>query len=69
MRERYLGKCYGKSVKWLKENLEKEEETVDDRLVSEAEIKRDEWNRLKTFFDEIFKITRKILLLFHMEIY
>ena len=27
--------------------------TVDDRMFSDAESRRDEWNRLKPFFDEI----------------
>ena len=53
LRERNLGKCCGKSVQWLKENLEQQEKTIDDRLFSDAESRRDEWNRLKPFFDEI----------------
>ena len=53
LRERNLGRCCGKSVKWLRENLEKQERTVDDRLFFDAESRRDEWNRLKPFFDEI----------------
>lgn len=53
LRERNLGKCCGKSVQWLKENLEQQEKTIDDRLFSDAESRRDEWNGLKPFFDEI----------------
>ena len=53
LRERNLGKCVGKSVQWMKENKETIEKTVDDRLFSDAESKRDEWKRLKPFFDEI----------------
>ena len=53
LRERNLGRCCGKSVAWLRENLEKQERTVDDRLFSDAESRRDEWNRLKPFFDEV----------------
>ena len=53
LRERNLGRCCGKSVQWLRENLEMQEETIDDRLFSDAESRRDEWNRLKPFFDEI----------------
>lgn len=53
LRERNLGKCCGKSVEWLRENIEQQERTVDDRLFSDAESRRDEWNRLKPFFDEI----------------
>lgn len=53
LRERNLGRCCGKSVKWLRENLERQERTIDDRLFSDAESRRDEWNRLKPFFDEV----------------
>lgn len=51
LRERNLGKCCGKSVQWLRENMEQQEKTIDDRLFSDAESRRDEWNRLKPFFD------------------
>ena len=53
LRERNLGKCCGKSVQWLRENLEMQEKTIDDRLFSDAESRRDEWNRLRPFFDEV----------------
>jgi len=53
LRERNLGRCCGKSVQWLRENLEMQERTIDDRLFSDAESRRDEWNRLKPLFDEI----------------
>lgn len=53
LRERNLGKCVGKSVQWLRENMEVQEKTVDDRMFSDAESRRDEWNRLKPLFDEI----------------
>ncbi|MDE6750566.1 MAG: phosphoglycerate mutase family protein [Lachnospiraceae bacterium] len=53
LRERNLGRCCGKSVQWLRENLEMQEITIDDRLFSDAESRRDEWNRLKPFFDEV----------------
>lgn len=53
LRERNLGKCCGKSVQWLRENIEQQEKTIDDRLFSDAESRRDEWNRLKLFFAEI----------------
>ena len=55
LRERNLGKCCGKSVQWLRENLECPEKTVDDRLFSDAESRRDAWNRLLPFFNEIMK--------------
>ena len=53
LRERNLGKCCGKSVQWLRENMECIEKTVDDRMFSDAESRRDEWNRLRPFFDDI----------------
>lgn len=30
-----------------------QEKTIDDKLFSDAESRRDEWNRLKPFFNEI----------------
>lgn len=53
LRERNLGRCCGKSVQWLRENMEQKERTIDDKLFSDAESRRDEWNRLKPFYDEI----------------
>ena len=53
LRERNLGKCCGKSVQWLRDNLECQEKTIDDRLFSDAESRRDEWNRLKPFFEQL----------------
>ena len=53
LRERNLGKCCGKSVQWLREHIEVQERTIDDRMFSDAESRRDEWNRLEPFFDEI----------------
>ncbi len=53
LRERNLGRCCGKSVQWLRENLEMQEKTIDDRLFSDAESRRDEWKRLKPLFEEI----------------
>jgi probable phosphoglycerate mutase len=53
LRERNLGKCVGQSVLWLRENIEVQEKTIDDRMFSDAESRRDEWNRLYPFFEEI----------------
>lgn len=53
LRERNLGKCVGKSVEWLKANIECEEKTIDDRMFSDAESRRDEWDRLLPFFNGI----------------
>lgn len=66
LRERNLGKCCGKSVKWLRDNLEMQEKTIDDRLFSDAESRRDEWNRLKPFYDEIMtSIDENIIIVSH----
>ena len=53
LRERNLGKCCGKSVEWLRENIECPERTVDDRMFSDGESKRDAWNRLSPFYEEV----------------
>ena len=53
LRERNLGRCCGKSVQWLRENQEMQEKTIDDRLFSDAESRRDEWNRLQLFFEKM----------------
>ena len=53
LRERNLGKCCGKSVQWLRENVECPEKTVDDRLFSDGESRRDAWNRLWPFYSEV----------------
>ena len=53
LRERDLGPAVGKSVQWLRENLEMQERTVDDRLFREAESRRDAWDRLQPLFEEI----------------
>lgn len=53
LRERNLGKCCGKSVQWLRENAEHPETTVDDRMFSDGESRRDAWSRLWPFFKEV----------------
>lgn len=63
LRERNLGRAVGKSVQWLRENLEMQERTVDDRLFSDAESRRDAWNRLKPFFDEIMQAEAENIIL------
>ena len=55
LRERNLGRCCGKSAQWLRENLECDEKTIDDRLFSDAESRRDAWNRLKPFFSQVME--------------
>lgn len=46
-------KCCGKTVQWLRDHIECQEKTIDDKIFSDAESRRDEWNRLKPFFDSI----------------
>lgn len=53
LRERNLGRCVGESVKWMKDNMECQEKSIDDKMFSDAESRRDEWNRLLPFFNEI----------------
>ena len=55
LRERNLGKCVGQSVQWLRENIETQEKTIDDRMFSDAESRRDEWNRLFPFYKKIME--------------
>lgn len=63
LRERNLGPAVGKSVQWLRENLEMQERTVDDRLFREAESRRDAWNRLAPFFGEILQSQEENIIL------
>lgn len=63
LRERNLGKCCGQSVKWLRENQETHERTIDDRLFSDAESRRDEWERLKPFYEEIISSEEELILI------
>ncbi len=53
LRERNLGNAIGKSVKWAHENTKVWEKTIDDRAFDGAESRRDTWNRLKPFYNEI----------------
>ena len=67
LRERNLGKCCGKSVQWLRENLECQEKTVDDRLFSDGESRRDAWNRFGLFLKILSKVMRSMSSLSLME--
>ena len=53
LRERNLGKSCGKSVQWLRENVECPQKTVYDRPFSDAESRKDAWDRLYPFFEEV----------------
>ncbi|MBQ7849549.1 MAG: histidine phosphatase family protein [Clostridia bacterium] len=63
LRERNLGPAVGKSVRWLRENLEMQERTVDDRLFRGAESRRDAWNRLLPLFEELMASEEENILL------
>ena len=66
LRERNLGRCCGKSVQWLRENMEHPERTVDDRLFSDGESVRDAWNRLRPFYEELTESAdRTIIIVSH----
>ncbi|MBV1708234.1 MAG: histidine phosphatase family protein, partial [Erysipelothrix sp.] len=60
---RNLGKCVGKSVAWLRENMECKERTIDDRMFSDAESRRDEWNRLFPFYQNILESMDETILI------
>jgi broad specificity phosphatase PhoE len=55
LRERNLGLAVGKSIAWMRENMECQEKTVDDRMFHDAESRRDVWNRLMNFYENIMK--------------
>lgn len=63
LRERNLGKCVGKSVQWLRGNTECQERTIDDKMFSDAESRRDAWNRLLPFFDMILSCKDKNIII------
>lgn len=53
LKERGLGAAIGKSVQWLKDNIEQEELTVYDKCFANAESRYDVWKRLLPFYEEI----------------
>lgn len=53
LRERNLGKAVGKTVQWLRENMECQEKTVEDKMFHDAESRREVWDRLKGFYEGI----------------
>lgn len=63
LRERNLGAAVGKSVQWLRENMECQETTVDDKMFRDAESRRDVWNRLLPFFSEIMNSERENIII------
>lgn len=63
LREQNLGIAVGKSVKWLRENIECREKTVDDKIFSDAESRRDLWNRLVPFYNQIMQNNKENIIL------
>lgn len=53
LREINLGDGNGKTKTWARENDLGQPKTIDDRQYNGAESKRDLWNRLSVFYDEI----------------
>src|SRR5690606_29818224 len=53
LKERGLGAAIGKSVQWLKDNIEQEELTVYDKCFADAESRYDVWKRLLPFYEDI----------------
>lgn len=53
LRERNLGEAVGKSVEWAHTNSIVWEKTVDDRAFNNSESRRDTWNRVRPFFEEL----------------
>lgn len=69
LRERNLGAACGHSVAWMHENMTAPEVTIDDRLFPDAESRREEWKRLRPFFDELMDSPQQdILLVSHGDI-
>lgn len=63
LRERNLGSAVGKSVEWLRENMECKEKTIDDRMFSDAESRRDVYNRLEEFYNEIMSDEKETVII------
>lgn len=63
LRERNLGSAVGKSVEWLRENMECQEKTVDDKMFHDAESRKDVWNRLLPFYNQIMHSESKNIII------
>ena len=69
LRERNLGRAVGQSIQWLRDNMECQEKTVDDRMFSDAESRRDVWNRLIPFYNSVLCAEHeRIILIAHGEL-
>lgn len=63
LRERNLGSAVGKSVTWLHENQKPFFDNIDHKCLDDVETRRDVWNRLKPFFQEIMEIPEENIIL------
>ncbi len=63
LRERNLGSAVGKSVQWLHEHQQQPEETVDDRCLPDAESRREVWERLFPFCQELLESKEENIIL------
>jgi broad specificity phosphatase PhoE len=59
----------GKSVQWLRENIECQEKTVDDKIFNDAESRRDVWNRLTSFYEIILSDKHENIIIVSMAIH
>ncbi|HEX3037988.1 MAG TPA: histidine phosphatase family protein [Oscillospiraceae bacterium] len=55
LRERNLGEAVGKSVEWAHQNTIVWEKTIDDKPFIGAESRREAWNRLMKFYNEMME--------------
>lgn len=68
LRERNLGAAVGKSVEWLRANIESKEITVDDKCFRDAESVRDVWARLLPFFEQVnTSVEENVIIVSHGE--
>ena len=66
LRERNLGEAVGKSVEWAHANTITWEKTIDDKAFKGAESRRETWNRVRPFLDEILNsVEENIIIVSH----
>lgn len=57
LRERNLGEAVGKSVEWARQNTIVWEKTIDDKPFKGAESRREAWERILVFYNQMMKST------------
>lgn len=55
LRERNLGEAVGKSIEWAHKNTIIWEKTIDDKAFHGAESRREAWERIYSFYNQIMK--------------